>query len=279
MIGRLFAEHWRGRFPLAVTVAVPLVGLHAVVVALITRIGLEPGFVAGFVGAGIVALLVWQVVGTFRAVDNSIVGRSGIFPVFVGYAAITVVVLSTFYQLVALAIPQWGGIGPAQEKDHGVRLDTLRNEFVLEGPISLRGFSALERIIADNPSVRAISLRSQGGSISAARGMARLIEEAGLETRAADPCYSACTLVFMAGQPRVLMLDGALGFHRYEVGTYRNLGGVVLLDVEEEQARDRAYLIGRGVSEAFLDRVFATEPDTIWRPTHEELLAAGVVSE
>ncbi len=272
-------NHWNGRLALVTSVALPLVGLHVGVVVILAHLGLAPGHFALGVGAAILALLVWQVVGVFRAVDRTIIERGGIMPGFAGYLAITIVVLSTVYQLAGLAIPEWPGIVRPETRAVEVRVDAARREFVLDGPISLRGFSVLERLIRDNPSIRAIALRSQGGSVSAARGMARLVEDAGLETRVAGTCFSACTLVFLAGEPRRLLAGGVLGFHRYAVGTYQNLGGVVLLDVEKEHARDRAYFWRRGVSDAFLDHVFETEPSAIWRPSRNELLAAGVLRD
>ncbi len=274
---RIFTRHWNGRLPLAAAIALPLVGLHLLFVAFVARVDLPSGFVSGFLAAFVLLMLVWQVVGVFRSVDRSIVERRGIMPVFVGYAAIALVGLSTINQLAGLAIPRWRAEPPARVSTSEVGLDGLHHEFVLDGPVSLRGFSELAGLIAEHPSVRVIALRSVGGSISAARGMARLVEEAGLETRAVGPCYSACALVFVAGAPRILTEEGELGFHRYEVGTYRNLGDLHLLDLEEEQARDRAYYRRRGVSADFLDKVFTTASGTIWRPTREELRAAGVL--
>ena len=50
--------------------------------------------------------------------------------------------------------------------------------------------------------------------MSAARDMAADIIAFNLSTVAYGECYSACTLIFLAGQSRTLEAGAKLGFHR-----------------------------------------------------------------
>ena len=50
--------------------------------------------------------------------------------------------------------------------------------------------------------------------------MASALKEHKHEARAVGTCASACTLVFLAGNPRQLAPEGQLGFHRASTGTY-----------------------------------------------------------
>ncbi|NJO36395.1 MAG: hypothetical protein HC871_00760 [Rhizobiales bacterium] len=49
------------------------------------------------------------------------------------------------------------------------------------------------------------------------------------------------------------------------------------VDPLEEQEKDRAFLLGRGVSPEVVTRIFDTPHDKMWHPESERLLAAGVV--
>ena len=50
--------------------------------------------------------------------------------------------------------------------------------------------------------------------------MAEALQQHRHASRAVGTCASACTLVFMAGQPRQLTPGARLGFHRASTGTF-----------------------------------------------------------
>lgn len=152
-------------------------------------------------------------------------------------------------------------------------LETIGEVIVFSGPINLDAFRALEETLRAKSGLRVLRLTSEGGNIPAARGMARLVAEAGLGTEAAGLCASACTRVFIAGKTRHLRIGARLGFHRWRLET-----NVRILDTESEEARDRAAFAARGVDPAFLARAFTTPHGSMWFPTAAELRAAGVVT-
>ena len=141
------------------------------------------------------------------------------------------------------------------------------------GPITLESYSALSETLRAVPGLTDLHLSSDGGSIPAARGMARLVLEAGLHTQAVGRCASACTLVFAAGTERRLQPGAQLGFHAYRLNT-----GAKVLSTAEEQNRDRASLAARGISAKFLKQAFATPHEDMWLPSAAELLEAGVLT-
>jgi hypothetical protein len=96
--------------------------------------------------------------------------------------------------------------------------------------------------------------------------MARVIEAHRLATVVLKECSSACTLPFVAGSPHVLGAGGKLGFHRGSRTNPLINSGVPGLDYASY-----------GVSPAFVRRVQAVSPDTLWYPTRAELAAAHVI--
>jgi hypothetical protein len=143
----------------------------------------------------------------------------------------------------------------------------------LTGPIDFESYNALQRTLAANPHLETLAVDSPGGLIQAARGLALLIERAGLNTHVTGTCASACTLAFLAGQTRTADPGAQIGFHGY-----RLVSDIATLDIDTEQVRDRAFLAARGIAPAFIARAYATPFDAMWFPTRAELLAAGILT-
>jgi hypothetical protein len=79
-------------------------------------------------------------------------------------------------------------------------------------------------------------------------------------------CASACTLVFMAGQPRQLTPGARLGFHRASTGTFN--------PVFEELANQNLAASYRklGLPESLIDKTLATPARTMWFPQTRDLV-------
>ncbi len=282
-LANLVTRHWRGELPVLGGVIFLLFGLHVLAFGLAGALPAERVPVLAGLAVALPSLLVWQVVGVFRAIDRAIRDGGALVPAFAGYLAIAAVLVSALFQLVGLGlaprtVPGPSAAVPAAVPDPaGVR--AVGETILLEGEITLGGYGALERLLQQGSGLRRVVLRSQGGNIPAARGMARLIETAGLDTEAAGDCYSACTLVFMAGARRAMRPGAALGFHGYRLVGDEYLGRGGYLDLHEEEARDRAFYRRRGVADDFVARVHLVSPDRIWRPSRELLRAAGVLTE
>jgi hypothetical protein len=95
-----------------------------------------------------------------------------------------------------------------------------------------------------------------------------------LDTLAIGACSSACTLVFAAGGQRSAAPGTRLGFHRYRLDAL-NLHPFV--DIEAEQRTDIEYFASRGVTQAFLARVFSRPSAEMWFPSLDELADANVL--
>ncbi|MEM9581139.1 MAG: hypothetical protein AAF891_10670 [Pseudomonadota bacterium] len=148
-----------------------------------------------------------------------------------------------------------------------------RTAFLI-GPITLRSYSALKTTLRQDNAITALHLDSEGGHIGAARGLARLVMEAGLDTHATGICASACTLVFAAGTRRSMARDARLGFHGYLLHSR-----ILTLDPEQEEARDAAFLVSRGIDPEFAARALAVPHSEMWFPSPANLRAAHVITE
>jgi len=147
-------------------------------------------------------------------------------------------------------------------------------EIALSGDLDFPLRARFLHTLALNPTVTRVALNSNGGNVFAARALVLNIQAAGLATRVDQRCFSSCTLVFMAGQPRLLGATGELGFHGYRIDSKNR---VQTLDVGAQEDKDRAFFASKGVTPAFIDRIFATPPSELWRPGRDELRAAGVI--
>lgn len=266
--------HWQGRVPFWVTLAVLLVGL---------RVGL--GLLQGAVPRS--ALVVWlalslvvctwQVVGGWRAIDRHTRSLGSAVGGWFGYAALTLVLALTAVQALDAAARR-GHVAPPPAPPAEVftlpRLDGGRT-VVIEGEIGWQHHSAVQAALASEPGIGRVLLRSEGGLVMAARAIAADIEPHALETRSDTRCYSACTLVFLAGADRRLGAGAELGFHQYSV---RAPVQRALVDTAEAQRRDQAYLRQRGVSAAFVEQIYQAPAEAMWVPDPTTLLQAGVLT-
>lgn len=164
-------------------------------------------------------------------------------------------------------------LAPLSPRPAPAQLPVIDGTAVFSGLIDLASYTALAETIRANPTLQAIRLTSDGGNVAAARGMARLILEAKLATTVTGTCASACTLAFLAGQNRSLAPEARLGFHAYRLET-----GARVLNTQDEQSRDRDWMIARGVKKAFLDQAFATPFTSMWFPERQILEEAGILS-
>ncbi|MDQ2088775.1 COG3904 family protein [Marimonas arenosa] len=262
-------HHWHGRVALLPTLLITLLGLR-LVLSWSSRLKPPDWPLAVFVllTALSMLLLVWQVVGSLRAIRRS---EGGGLALTTGGAALVVAVilfLSAELDGYASRAADAAGLPPVMPLP--VRDGTLELTGPLDWPLYARFCTTLHR----HPDLDRVALTSDGGLVPVARAMAARITETGLDTRATGLCASACTLVFMAGTTRSLGPEGELGFHGYALRRTDPLQTTA-----EEEARDRAWLVARGVDPGFVTRAFATGPDRLWRPDTATLREAGVLRD
>ncbi|WP_424941394.1 hypothetical protein [Aliiroseovarius sp. S253] len=280
-------DHLRGKHPLWQSFWVNGVGVRVAVYALILVI-LRDAPIALWVAALLIGAdalcLLWQSVGYFRAAEGRLRDTGSMLPIWGGMIALIIAIFVVVSQWWALGLAtQLGDGGPSfaerklQERQAQYQITRQPDgDLLFQGQIVLGVTKALGQELTQEPIPTSITLSSEGGNVFEARGLAKLIATHGLNTQVNDTCSSACTLVFIAGGQRLIGPDARLGFHSYSLEDAQRLPG---FDIEAEQARDRDFMLGRGVSSDFIDRVFDTSPRKIWFPERIALRQSGVVTQ
>jgi hypothetical protein len=227
------------------------------------------------IGANIlvVCVYVWQIAGTWRAAGNS---KSR------GWAATARIVmvlsiLGAVSQIVNRIAPQtveWCSIlaGDTQLPPCVIRMLPGGTEMELSGGLRAGSARELARAMDFAPQVRVLHISSTGGRLTEAHEMARLVQQRGLTTYCFEQCLSAATVVFLAGKERVVAPGAKLGFH------CGDFPGLTHDQRAEINASEREAMRVAGVADWFVAKVLQTPPESMWYPTFDELLRAGVVT-
>lgn len=132
---------------------------------------------------------------------------------------------------------------------------------------------AVERLVQANPQVRTIHLNSPGGLVREGLWLREVIFRHGLDTYTSHACSSACTYAYLGGREQYLRRGARLGFH---ATSEENQSAAELKPFDDWRVEDA---IAWGVDPAFAAKAYLTPNDTIWYPTTQELLDAGVVTK
>lgn len=143
---------------------------------------------------------------------------------------------------------------------------------ILDGALGMAAAAQVKAALDQNAALRTIIVAGPGGRVGPAYQIARLIRARGLDTHVERRCYSACTVMFLGGVRRSIGPRGELGFHRL---SFPGMDDAELADANR-QLRDFMAFAGQ-VSAAFVRKVMETPSESIWVPTAEELLEAGVI--
>lgn len=269
---QLLRNHWHGQHNLLLTVFVALLGVRVVLGVLQP---LVPVAAIGYWVVLSVLILVWQLVGAWRAGDNHLRDDGGAMLHWLGILSMVVVAVLTLLQIADALVRRLPPALPPPVTETVLPIDDSGTVVTLSGPLTWEMHTALEQSLRRHQSIRQVNLASDGGLVFGARALALLIQRYQLNTHVASGCYSACTLVFMAGAERTLAATGSLGFHQYAIDEPNR---VQTINVREELDRDRHYLLAQGASEAFVKRVFQAAPSDMWIPSHSLLREAGVLT-
>jgi len=265
MISRVLTfplSHWRGQIALLPTLVFTLLGL---------RLAIRWSGGINILALDILIYL-WQVIGSWRALIGYQRDRPDFLVNVAGHAAL----LAT---IPVMILPQLDRIArdnlaPMTLRDRGPNgVEVMPDHILLVGPGSYDMFDGFKAALSSNPDLKRVELDSNGGRVYAARAIAKLVQNNGMHTSVGSLCASACTLIFIAGTQRSLAQDGRLGFHGYLTKSQ-----IKFADETEEEAKDRARFLARGVSEEFVDQMFLVSPDDMWFPDRAQLELAGVLS-
>jgi len=284
-----FASHWRGEqslprsywlnnFLVATPLAFALTGLMSWIS--VKGDSLQVSAIATLVGFPLLmALDVWCIVGAWRSATTYL--RDHGSALWGWLARITLVLgalqlaISVLFGLLPNAGEFWQmarGIDPIGQAKFSFSPDgrSLR----LDGVIGMGDGERLRGLLASDAArdLKRVELSSPGGRVREAEHMAAALKTHRHEARAVGTCASACTLVFLAGNPRQLAPEGQLGFHRASTGTYN--------PVFEELANQHLAKTYRelGLPESMIDTTLRTSSRSMWFVPREELHAHALIA-
>ncbi len=290
-MGRYIADHWRGRLSVAQSFWLNVVLVNwAVVVAfgIAERFRLFAGLereadilriLAAFAALTfpLVALIVWQIVGAWRAAGKAAADpkdrRFGPF-----WPRLTQV---TLVLVLAANIPVLADLGSAgvelsliatgNDDAADFEVTVVENELQLVGYINFTSARELTNYLRYNPAIAMLCLESPGGRLGPAVALGTEIAERKLPVYVEVECSSACALAFVASPKRIVSPEAKLGFHRS-----MPLG--LLGDPDPFDRMQRDYLVAHGVKAEFADKAARVPAETIWYPSFDELTEARVIT-
>ena len=282
--GSYFVRHWRGELSLPVSYWLNGFACSALIVVLfllVDRIDWTEHWRVAATASVVLLLLAlvmtaWQSVGVWRSADRH-PARGG-RPGWAAAAKVMVVLgaMQTGAQTVFSTGPMIGELGLNAAGDPEMAGTTLElhgdDELSIAGPIAFGLTQDVQRALDANPGVTIVSLDSIGGRIEEALKLSRLIEQRGLDTYVGAHCASACTLVFVAGDERIVHEDAQLGFHGL------SMPGLNPIELGRSTRDVVEFLVKRGVTRDFAERAFDRGTVELWYPSIAELEAAGVAT-
>ena len=287
--GNYFARHWRGELSLPrsywvnnILVATPLALALTGLMSWIGAKGDSLQISAITVLLGMPLLLgldVWCLVGAWRAAANYLRDQGS---ALWGWLARITLVLGALQLLASVLfglLPNLGefwqmarGIDPLGQARFSLSADgrSLR----VDGVIGMGDGQRLRALLASEPArgLKRVELASPGGRVREAEHMAAAMKQHGHAARAVGTCASACTLVFLAGNPRQLAPEGQLGFHRASTGTYN--------PVFDELANQQLAKTYRelGLPQSMIDKTLDTPSRSMWFVPRTELQAHALIA-
>lgn len=275
------AAHWRGDLSLArsfwlnhiLIAGLAVFALLAATGQIDRGLGERPALVLALTLPILVLLLLvqgWQIAGTWRSArrraflrGHDVLRRFVQTLLVIDMAGTAIIVLGASVNHVQAALSGLPvAVAGAIVRDEGRRID-------LSGPLTPASPEIFRHALALAPGVRLARLSSDGGSVPAARQIATVIRDAGLDTEVAQTCASACTIVFFGGHHRILRDGARLGFHSYSSPTMTPQA--IVADEEVERKTYQA----AGLPADFIERIFSVPPSRVWYPQRDEAIAAG----
>ena len=130
--------------------------------------------------------------------------------------------------IICLGLPVLPGqTARAEEVQEEAQTDDPSDKFQLSGTtlvydtesraeideITNKDVDALRQLLRDNSEITTLQLNSSGGSVWAAREMARITIDFDLDTVVDGECSSSCVRILLAGQTRQMARGSKIGFH------------------------------------------------------------------
>lgn len=178
---------------------------------------------------------------------------------------------------------------PAKAKSATITVSADGQTVYVVGMLFDGTFHLFDDVLLKAPRARRVHLSSAGGYTLEARLMASLVRKRKLDTYVEVYCASACTQVFAAGQTRVLGPAAQLGFHQASLiddssgetitreRTDRKLTATTVFGINGNDTLRLAYEL-IGIDQAFIDKALSHSFESMWLPSHQELIDAHFVT-
>jgi hypothetical protein len=274
----LARSYWLNNFLVATPLAAALTGLMSWIS--VKGDSLQVSAIVVLIGFPLlIALNVWCLVGAWRSARNYLREHGSALWGWLARISLVLGTLQLAASVVFGFVPSLGeywqmarGIDPIGQAKFTLSPDgrTLR----LEGVIGMGDGERLRALMASEAAqgLKRVELVSPGGRVREAERMADAMKARHQEARAVGTCASACTLVFLAGEPRHLAPEGQLGFHRASTGTYNPV-------FEELANQELAKTYRRlGLPQTMIDKTLATPSRSMWFVPREELQAYALIA-
>lgn len=281
-----FRKHFNGDYSLGRSYWINtfLLSIYAPLLGILMLPWLGKNFQARYGSAGVLLVTafgviawVWAISGTWASA-NKHVSRGG--KQFWANAAKVMIVLgmlrmfSDIVNVTGSLAEHWkialgGQLGP--EISLQIRADG--KSILLMGGINDGTAEALSKALDIAPSVTTVVLQSNGGWVRQGNMIAKVITDRRLNTYVENECTSACTIAFLAGKERSAEPNARIGFH-----SFRAVGENNKADESSDLETARNAYSQAGLAPSFIAKVVGTSNDKVWYPSHDEMLAEGVLT-
>ena len=171
----------------------------------------------------------------------------------------------------------------------------INNELFYTGDILITTYDKINSILKKNKNIEILVIDSFGGDMGTAEDIADLIIDYNLDTRVKSYCYSACTIIFLGGENRMLDRGGKIGFHQtYYLkedlenwynnikDEYENIYAFIAWfheDTQKDIFDNMQFFLERGVNPYFAIKSMQASSDSMWYPRRKEMLDANFITE
>ena len=286
----IVARHWRGEFPLWISYWV-FGFIGNILIALVPALSIaifkaDGGFYPPAIfwalvttWVGILGILTWQVVGTWRSAAHYTAARiaKGRSTAWAALAQVALILglLGVVGSFIGTGLPQITETyriafqGDPDIPSYSIRLMRDGTEVEIVGGFKYGLTDDFEKVIKAARRTKVVHLDSIGGRLGEGERLFQLIRTRGLDTYVSSKCMSACTLAFAGGRQRYLHKGASLGFHK---------GAFTGIHEGEFDKIQRDVFKAAGFDNQFIDRALSTPHKDMWRPSAEILLAARVIT-
>jgi hypothetical protein len=165
-----------------------------------------------------IAIWIWATVGILRSANrHTSRGES----LFWANAARVLVVIGIVASAVTLTnnivnISLMARIAAGHDPDGIASIESTHNgaTLILRGRIGAGSANTLQETLDATPNATTLVLDSPGGRMTEATDIAARVTRRHLDTEVLNRCFSACTMIFMAGAHRSAAPTAKLGFHQ-----------------------------------------------------------------